>query len=141
MNDDIDDLLDGELDDIDDLPEFKPFPDGSYILSVSMEEKDVNGHQSIELSLKCKEVVEVDAAAEAPRVGDTSSVLFMMDNEFGRGKFKAVARNFVEFAGTKNTRAIVEAVTEVECVAILGIRIDKKDTSKLYQNILEIAVN
>ena len=141
MSDSMNDLLDATLDDLEDLPEYKSFPAGAYTISVTLEEKEVNGHQSIEMVMTCVEASELaDATETPPKQGDTSSVLFMMDNEFGRGKLKAAATPLAAGLGTSTIRELIEQCKDVECVAVLGVRKDKNDASKLYQNIVELQV-
>lgn len=141
VTDDMDALLDMELDDIEDLPEFKPFPGGCYAVAATMEQKKIGEHSCIELALKLVSVQEmVDPSEVPPAEGDEASVLYMLDNEFGLGKLKVVAKQFAEFAGSEKLRDIVNAVKDVQCMVITGIRKDKNDTSKKYMDIKEIAV-
>lgn len=141
MSSDLDALLDLTLDDIEDLPSFEPFTPGSYKVTVTLDTKEVNGHPSVEMELKLLEVVEVvDGTAKAPAVGDTSSILFMLDNEFGLGKLKAAVAPIAEALGVASIRDAVEACKDVECAVVLTARKDKNDASKVYQGIAEIYI-
>lgn len=144
---DIDDLLDGTLDDLADLPEFKPFAPGVHRVIASMELKKINDAQAVELSFKMIEVQELvdpqdEEEGRKPVEGDTANTMFMMNNEFGVGNFKRCAKSLAEglnMVGATN-REIIEAVTDVECLIITSIRADKKDPDRLYLNVKEIAV-
>jgi len=138
---DLDNLLDETLDDIEDLPEYKSFPKGSYKLSVTMSAKEVNDKPAVEMEMKCLEVLELaDADAAAPAEGDTSSILFFLDNPFGKGKLKKAATPLAESLGASSVREIVEACQGIECVAVLKQTVNKKDADSPYQELVEIAV-
>lgn len=141
----VENLLDMELDDLEDLPEFKPFPNGAYVVSSSFNTKEMDDHgECPELTMTCIQVIELeDPSAEPPAVGDTSSCLFMMDNEFGRGKFKAVAAAFAPLTGQEKpkSRDVIQATKDIQCTAILSVRADRKDKDRFYQNIKEIVIN
>ena len=142
MNDimDIDNLLDAELDDLEDMPSFAPFPRGVHRCTVSMALKEVNDKPTVEVALKAIETVELDDQADVPTAaGDETNVLCMLDNEFGRGSFKAIAAAFADFAGTRNNRGIIDAVTDVECLVVTKIRHNKKSGVD-YTDIKEIRV-
>jgi hypothetical protein len=138
---DLDSLLDATLDDLEDLPEFKSFPAGAYRVSVTLEGKSVNDKPGVEMAMKLQEVIELaDATDTAPAEGDVSTMLFFLDNEFGRGKLKAAVTPIALALGTTTIREAVEACKDVECVVVLGQRADKKDPDKIYQTLKEVAV-
>lgn len=141
LDTDVDDILDMEIDDLEDLPEFKPFPPGAHRFYLSLERKEVNDHDSIEAKLVAIETLELDNSADEPlKEGDETSILFMLDNEFGRGKFKLLAATLAEFAGTKKLREIVEITKNLECIGATSVRKDKNDKDRLYTNIKELKV-
>jgi hypothetical protein len=138
---DMNDLLDATLDDLEDLPEFKPFAPGAHRVLATMEEKEINGKQAIELSFKMMETLELaDPQDEAPKEGDTSNTMFMLDNEYGRGNLKKCGKPFGDALGLTTLREIVEGVKEVECVIITSVRPDKNDPDKKYLQVKEIQV-
>lgn len=138
---DLDTLLDATLDDLEDLPTFTPFAAGAHRVLASLESKEINGKPCVELTLKLVEVMElVDTNGTQPQPGDTSNTLYFLDNEIGRGKFKAVASSFGEALGLSNLREIVEQVTDVECVIVNSVTTDKNDPDKKYLNIKELQV-
>ena len=137
---DIDDILDMELDDLEDMPSFSPYPVGVHLCKVSMEIKEVNDKPCVEVSLKAIETKELANSSDEPlKEGDETNVLCMLDNEFGRGSLKAIAAAFKEYVGSGNTRAIIEGVTDVECLVATKIRVNKK-TDTAYTDIKEIRV-
>lgn len=138
---DVNDLLDATLDDLEDLPEFKPFPAGAHRVSATFESKEINSKAAIELSFKMIESMELANPQEAaPNAGDTSNTMFMLDNEYGRGNLKKCATPFGVAMGLSSIRDIVEQVTDVECMIITSIRPDKNDPDKKYLQVKEIQV-
>ena len=137
---DLNDLLDMQLDDLEDLPSFKAFPPGAHRVFATLEAKEVAGKKAVELSITCIESVQVADGFEAPKEKDKASSLYFLDNEFGRGKFKEVARAFAGFANTTNLGEIVEAVTDVECVVITSHQKNTADPANPYMNVKEIEV-
>lgn len=142
---DIENLLDATLDDLADLPEFKPYPDGAHQVLATMEAKTIGGKPAIELSFKLVETIELSSPVEEgaePKPGDQSNTLYFLDNEFGQGKFKKIAKVFkdaLSLEGETN-RVIVEQVTDIECVIVSNVTIDKKDKTKHYLNVQELQV-
>ena len=141
---DLDSLLDSTLDDLEDLPSFRPFAAGAHKCTATFEQKEINGKPAIELKFKLIESLEmVDENLEEkdmPKAGDESNTMFMLDNEFGRGNLKKCATPFAEALNLSSIRDVVEQVKEVECVIISSIRVDKNDPDKQYLNVKELQV-
>ncbi len=140
---DIDNLLDATLDDLEDLPEFKPFPAGAHRILATLSLKKINDKQAVELDMKAIETAElVNDSDEPVKEGDSTSVAFMLDNEFGRGNLKKVTTPLAAGLGMEGAtlRDIIEAVTDAECVVVTAIRKDKNDPDKQYTNIKAIEV-
>lgn len=139
-NSSVDDILDMELDDLEDMPEFKPFPVGVHKCIVSMEIKEVNDKQAVEVELKAIESMELANPADEPlKADDSTNILCFLDNEFGRANLKEIAAYFKEYAGSGTTRAIIDAVSNVECLVVTGQRYSKK-TESTYTTIKELQV-
>lgn len=137
----LDNLLDATLDDLADLPSFKPFPIGAHKVLATFGTKEINGKSAITLDFKYVEVVELaNPQDEEPKAGDSANTMFMIDNEFGLGNFKMCATYFAEYVGSTNLRAIVEGVEEVECILVSGLRQDKNDKDKFYLVVKEIGI-
>ena len=127
----LDDLLDTTLDDLEDLPEFKPYPAGAHRALATFELKEINKKDAVELSFKYMECMELaDPQDEMPKEEDTASTIFFLDNEFGRGNLKLCSTPFGDALGFKTTREIIEGVKDVECVIISTIRYAKEDREK-----------
>lgn len=139
--DGLDNLLDATLDDLEDLPEFTPFKPGAHRVTATFEEKEINDKQSVELSFVLIETLELaDPQLEKDAPGHTSSIAFMLDNEYGRGNLKKCAIPFGEALGLTTIRQIVEGVKEVECLILTTVRKDKTDPDRFYLNVKEIQV-
>ena len=144
MNDttSIDDLLDCTLDDLEDLPEFKPFPVGAHKVLITLELKTINNKQCVELDMRAVETLELVKPAEDEPIkeGDSTSTAYFMDNEFGRGALKKVSIPLAEALGTGTIRELIDACKDVECIVITTLRKDKNDPDKFYTNIKELSV-
>lgn len=140
----IDQLLDSTLDDLADLPEFKTFPAGAYNGMVKLSVKKMGDNTGVEFHFTNQEVVELsDPTAEAPAAGATTSVGFLLNNEYGQGALKKVLEsmkaglNLPE--GTSN-REIIVLCQDINCMAVFGVRADKNDATKVYQQLKNVTV-
>ena len=96
-NTDFSDLMDVSLDDLADLPEFKPYPAGVHIADLEWERKEINSKPSIIMNFKYVECVELsDTSEKVPEPGATAQVAFILKNndgqknEISEGKWKNV---------------------------------------------------
>ena len=138
----IDSILDGTLDDLADLPEFKPFPVGTHKAVLTMEQKVINKHPAIEVKLKALETIELPSGSEAEPVspGQEGTVLYMLDNELGQGKFKKLLKQLAETYGTdKTNREIMAEAQNAEVLVVTTLR-SNKDKTKQYMDIDSIVV-
>ena len=133
-------LLDMNLDDFADLPEFLVPPPGTYnLLLKSMEIKTINEKTAIEINFSILSTVElVNAEDTAPTEGGAFSTLYIMDNEFGQGAFKAATANLKEALGVNTPRELIESSAGSEVVAVITNRKDKKDPSKVYIKLVDM---
>jgi hypothetical protein len=142
----VDDLLDGTLDDIDDLPEFKPYAPGANRVLASWSIEQIEGHGSCpKLSFKALENIEYanpqDATDNPVNEGDEASSLFMLDNEFGAGKFKKVMAMMQEGTGMAGSnRELIAEMQGVECILISSVKQDKTDADRQFMEIKQISV-
>lgn len=137
----LDNLLDSTLDDLEDLPSFEPYPAGAHRVLASLNFKEINDKQCITLDFSLLESVELSNPQDtAPAENSTANVLFMLDNEYGRGNLKKCCLPFQVALGTNTIRETVEAVNDVECMIVTALRADKNDPDRKYLNIKEIAV-
>lgn len=142
MNDamNVDDILDMELDDLEDMPEFKPFAEGVHLVKISMEIKEVNDKPAVEITLKAVETKELANPSDTPlAAGDETNVLCFLDNEFGRANLKFFCNSFAEYVGSRNNREIIAGVQDVECLVVTKVRLNKK-TGNEYTDVKELQV-
>jgi hypothetical protein len=141
MSLDLDSILDSSIDDLADLPEFAVFPNGVHRVIINFEQKEVNKHPSIELQMKAIETVELaNPAADTPLVaGAESSVLFMLDNEFGQGKFKSIVKVLAAALGTSTIKDTVEAAAGMEVQVVCKVR-QNKDKTQSYTDVTKVIV-
>ena len=125
----LDALFAASLDDLDDLPSFVTPTPGVYILSVSLEEKEVNDKPSVEAKFVVVEAVELkDPQATPPKAGDSFNMLFQL-NPFSIGKLKEFCAPFGDHFGEKNIGILVrEKIKDVTIVAQITNRKAKKDS-------------
>lgn len=136
----LDSLLDSTLDDLADLPEFALFPAGAHRVSIEFESKEVNKHPSIELKMKLLETLELADPETAPAApGTETSVLFMMNNEFGQGKFKEAIKPVAAHLGVSSIREAVEGAKGMEVVVVTKQRANK-DKTATYMDVVSLSV-
>lgn len=141
-NFDMDALLDGTLDDLKDLPEFKPFPRGVHRCTLSIESKKIDGWPAFELKLKALETVELsDSTTDQPvEKGAETSVAYFMKHEkdivaeLGQGKFKQIMAAAAEKFGAKKNGELIADAQGAEVLVVTALR-DNKDKTKKFTDI------
>lgn len=149
----IDDLLDSTLDDLTDLPSFKPFSAGAHRCKLTLEKKEIADHPAVEATLTMVETVEYVEPTDADfdpeeegatdrrnKAGDSCNAAFFLDNEIGEGKFKALAVVLGAALGLNHNGQIVEQTTDIDVIVVTGVRQDKTDKDKFYLDIKELNV-
>ena len=139
-----DDLLDGTLDDLKDIPEFKPFAAGAHKMTLKFDAtKKINEMPAIEVKLTIIESVELANPEDTPPApGDTSNVLYMLkkkddkgvvvDNELAQGQFKELMKALSPaFPDAKSNREIMAAAEGYEVLGVTSIRENKKDKNDI----------
>ena len=136
----LDSLLDLSLDDLADLPEFKVFPPGAHRVVIGLGTKEINKHPSVELKMKLVETVELaDPSEEAVAAGTECSVAFMLDNEFGQGKFKEILKPLAAHTGLNKAGEVFEAANGLEVLVVTKTRQNKEKT-QTYLDIVKLEV-
>lgn len=139
-NFDINAILEGTLEDLADLPEFKPFPAGTHRVTIKWEQKVVNKHPGFELKMKAIETMELANASDAPlEAGTETGVLFLLDNEIGQGNFKKMLSSLAAHYGAKANRLLIEESQNAEVLVITKTRTNK-DKTQTYTDIVEMQV-
>ena len=137
----VDDILDGTLDDLDDLPEFKAFAPGVHQVFTTMSIKDIGDNKAVEFAFKMISTIELaNPKGIEPKEGDTSSTICMLNNEFGLGALKKLAAPIREALGLEKTSEVIEQCIDIECIIVTGLRVDKKDKDKIYLQVKELQV-
>ena len=136
----LDSLLDISLDDIADLPEFLVLPAGAHRVTINFENKKIKEHPAVEVTLKVLETLELSDPSETPpEVGAESSVAYMMDNEYGQGNFKKLAKVLCEHHGIGNIKQAIEASQGMEVLVVTKKRQNKEGT-QTYLDIVSMQV-
>lgn len=132
-------LLDANLDDLADLPEFGTYPPGAHKVSIKWESKEVNKHPCLELQMVAIETEELaNPEADQPLVaGAQGSVLYMLDNEFGQGNLKRTIKPLAEATGLSSLREIIEATQGMEVTVVTKVR-QNKDKTQSYTEVTKI---
>lgn len=141
MSMDLDSILDSSIDDLADLPEFAIFPAGVHKVIIEFESKEVNKHPCVELKMKAVETIELANPAEDQplEANAEGSVLFMLDNEFGQGKFKSIIKQLAGALGTSKISDTVEAAKGMEVQVVTKVR-QNKDKSQSYTDVTKLIV-
>lgn len=134
--DDLDALLDRNLDDIADLPEFKTFHAGAHKVVINWKskkiQKTVDGAKKevphLELTLTMVETMEhADSKSndDPAKAGDKCSTVYDLTNENAMGALKKATANLGVHLGSTNVRDIVRGTDGFEVVAVTTQRKDK----------------
>jgi len=112
-------LLDGTLDDIEDLPGFIQLPTGAYKVKLAegFRNKIISEKAAIDLPMTVVEIIELGNPEQAPevKVGDIATLAWMMDNETGKGFFKEAIRPIYTFLNAKSYNEAMTNSKGLEC--------------------------
>lgn len=138
----IDDLLDETLDDLADLPEFKPFPPGAHHCKSYWSLKTINDKSNFELKLVLVETKELANPNEdtAPNPGSECTALFSRENEIGQGKFKKLIAPTAERLNTASIKETLKAMEGADVLVVSKVRANKKEPDQVYMDIVSIEV-
>jgi hypothetical protein len=139
MSDALDDILDGNLDDLSDVPEFKPFPNGAHKVTIHFERKEVNKHPCVEVKMKALETLELnDPEKDQPlEKGAEGSVLYMLDNDIGQGKFKELMKPFAAHYEKTKLSELMKEGNGNEVAVVINQR-PNKDKTAMYMDIVNL---
>lgn len=130
-------VLELDIAELEDLPDFRPFPNGVHNVKVSFEfkellfsDKETGGKVKtpcIDISFELIETVEQEDPAEAPcKAGDKASMLCSLTNKYGEGHFKRISGPIAERLGTRSIKALLEeSKSGVECQIVSNSKKDK----------------
>ncbi len=133
----LDSILDGTLDDLADLPEYRPFVPGVYKLMFGFE-VDKKDRSVYYAKLKVLEVREQADPTETPmEIGAETSVRFDLKNEYGQGAFKKILAVAAGHFGKKSNKELIEDMQNVEILAVTKSNVNKKN-GQVYTDIGEL---
>ena len=145
---DLDSLLYGTLDDLADMPEFKPFPIGAHKVKLTWDYSELKEKKCIKLTATYIEPVELaDPSEVPPKAGDsTNNTYFLVKtdgtkNEYNEGAWKNMLAGLKDsFPGSP--REIMDASQGAEVLLITKLRADKRDKNdiKYYTDFVSVAV-
>jgi hypothetical protein len=140
-NSNLDSLLDVVLDDLKELPEFKPFQPGAHKVLMNISAKEIGNEPAIELAFKLVETIELaDTSATPDAPGQECSTAYQLNNEFGQGSLRKALDQLSAHYGVRGLREIAEATNGVELLLVSGLRQDKKDKDRQYLSIKSLTV-
>lgn len=137
----MDALLDGTLDDLADIPEFRQYPVGAhkilmtwnleYTIPNVFNEKDKESSglkRFVALEGKALETVELPAGStDTPlEAGTAFRQTFDLTNEYAQGAFKAIMKSLAQHYGAKSNRELIQESQGAEVVIAIKHRKDKK---------------
>lgn len=144
MND-IANILDSTLDDLADLPENKPFPSGSYVVTMNLASKEINKKPAVECKMKLQDVIEMaDVDAAAPEAGAESNVLFILKNndgsanEIAQGQLKKILQVLQPTFGGSTSKEVMENSKDATVAVTVKAKPDKE--GNMRQQILSVVV-
>lgn len=139
-------LLDGNIEDLRELPGFEVPTPGIYNLLATTALKEINNATCVELSVTVVSCEEQDDPTATPTIpGTKSSMLFDLSRDFAVSDMKKVLKPFGEHFGVKNLRQLVEeTINDVQIIAKVGRRAGKVknpgDPVKFFMNISNITI-
>ena len=134
----LDALLDGTLDDLADVPGFQTFPAGAHKVTLHWEQ--VKGKPAYSAKLTAIETIELNNAEDTPLVpGTMSSVMYMLDNEYGQSAFRKIIAALAEHFGAGTNREIIEKSNGAEVIVVTKVRQNKEKTQS-YTDIVTVGV-
>ena len=145
---DLDMLLDGTLDDLADIPEFKAWPNGAHRANIKWDIKEIGNQHCPVLDMIAIETMELtDAVNDQPLVaGTTTNIAFMFKtkegkpNEIGQGQFKEVMKSLAAHFGEKSNRELMEESNGCEVLVVTKVRKDKNNPDKTYTSLENLQV-
>lgn len=137
-------ILDQQLEDLADLPEFLVPPAGSYIMRIKdFSVKEIAGKEAAEVKLVVVSTQEltnpVDESTPETKAhtypvadGTETSLAFMLDNEFGVGNLKRFTTPIAAALFVSTTRDAMEGSKGMELFMTTKVRVAKKDGARYF---------
>lgn len=128
---------DMSLDDIGDVPSFKKWTTGAYVVALEdgIVTREINEVNYKVVTLTCKSVEESTNVAGddivTPKPGDTMDILCNMANAYGASDFKKFADPIAERIGSKKISDICEQSKGFDMLVTLSQRLNTKKTKEV----------
>lgn len=147
INEALFDILDSSLEDLVDLEKFEPAPAGNYRAQLNFERKEINDAPAVIVKLVLKECIElVDTSALVPAPDakvDLAMILLRKDketgelvpNSMGQGQLKEILKEIAPSVGGSTPTEIMDNAQGSEVYVTLGVRKDRNDPDKKYNNL------
>lgn len=137
-------LLDETIDDLADLPEQKPFPNGAHLVSIKISRIDKKpGAYSVNMTYK-QPIELANPAQDPPAEGDKSAVFIHTKkkdgtkNELGQGQLKIILAPIGAMLGSNVIQEIIDATKHgLDVMVVTKIRKgnDQYDDSQEIKNL------
>lgn len=145
---DLDSLLDSQLDDLADMPEFKIYPAGAHRVIFNWESKEINKKPAVEFKFRAVETMElVDPNKDAPLAqGDECNVLLILKNndgaknEFSEGTLKMVAKELQTSFGGSSIKETLDNAKDAEVVIVTKVRENKNNPGTFNMSLVKLSV-
>ena len=132
-------LLDDNLEDVPDLPEFGTPPKGTYrLLHKGYETKKINDKLATECRFSIVETIELANENDTPpKAGMEFSELVWFHNDpmKAKGVLKRQVNNLTGEFGTTNLAELMAKVKDMEVIAVVNTRRDKEDKERFYASV------
>lgn len=145
----LEELMEGSLDDLADMPEFKPYPIGVHLITGKLEwkpgnGKDKNGNPKSGGFMWMMEAIETkelaDPNGEPVSKGQKTGIYFNMGNEFGQGGFKMIlAAAAAKWGAGKNKDLIAKINDGSQALVVTSQRADKENKAIVRTMLDEIS--
>lgn len=136
-------LLDGTLDDIEDLPGFIQLPTGAYKVKLAegFRSKEISSKPAIDLPMTVLEIIEMGNPEQAPevKVGDVATLAWMMDNETGKGFFKEAIRPIYEFLKAKSYNEAMQNSKGLDVIVVI-VRTHNKEKQRDFMQLKKLTI-
>lgn len=137
----LDAFLEQDLDTLEGIEIGTP-PAGVYVLTISLELKEVGDHPALEIQCQVVDTIEVAGNEQKPESGLVFNSIAMLDNPYGIGYAKRVLGTFKPLANNSTKLGeIVQAAKGVSVTAVVKLRADKEDKEKKYATLEKIILS
>ena len=143
---DMADILDGTLDDLADIPEFKPYPNDAHKVTITMERRQEgegkDTKDSVFVKMTAIETVELVTPKASPEdekgdlpleAGAVATVMYNLKNEFGQGQFKELMKAYAGIHGNKPLKDLMVDAQNSTAVVVTKQRQNKDKTQTFTQ--------